>query len=517
MLFGPRFFNKYQKILLFCVNELSDVGRWFFAIHGDRSSVGKHKITEIGRNFIEWKNPDNTYSREYRTHNKYSKRLLYGLYPVWFLIHIWDTVIANNIRPSWNLGFDTLTAYPDAHTESTSVDGQTHRTVASESFATIRAGAGTTVDDSSAGGEFSLYASTTTNEFTALYRFHCLFDTSSLTSSADITAAVLSLYGIITAANGLGGTPSANIVSSAPASNTALATGDHANMGTTDFGSILWSSLAINQYNDFTLNADGRANISKTGISKFGARTSFDRLNSFDGTWSSEASCVLVVRTADQTGTDNDPKLVITYGAKSPSASQSPSASLSPSSSVSASLSPSASVSPSSSISPSASISPSSSSSASRSPSSSISLSVSPSPSAGYSLYSRGDVAALPGNTDDLETLYNGTDETNVDTRNNVYVGQTGTLQYMIHQFKNFVGSQTTGQLEWEGKTALAPSSSTVYLQIYNRNTNAWETVDSDNSSSADVDFELTAVIADFTNYKDASNVIVCRVYQLAT
>jgi hypothetical protein len=70
--------------------------------------------------------------------------------------------------------------------------------------------------------------------------------------------------------------------------------------------------------------------------------------------------------------------------------------------------------------------------------------------------------------------------------------------------------------LSWLGKTTLAPSSSTVYLQIYNRNTSEWETVDSDNSSSADVSFQLQANILDLTNYKDIDTYISCRIYQEA-
>lgn len=86
----------------------------------------------------------------------------------------------------------------------------------------------------------------------------------------------------------------------------------------------------------------------------------------------------------------------------------------------------------------------------------------------------------------------------------------------MIHQFKDFVGSTNSGVLEWEGQTDLAPSTSTVYLQIYNHNTNTWTTVDSDNASSVNTDFNLTASIADFTNYKDLTGVISCRIYQQA-
>jgi len=79
------------------------------------------------------------------------------------------------------------------------------------------------------------------------------------------------------------------------------------------------------------------------------------------------------------------------------------------------------------------------------------------------------------------------------------------------------VGASPSTNLEWEGQTDLAPSSSTVFLQIFNRNTPAWETVDSDNTTAADTDFTLEANIPDLTNYKNASNVISCRVYQEAT
>lgn len=101
-------------------------------------------------------------------------------------------------------------------------------------------------------------------------------------------------------------------------------------------------------------------------------------------------------------------------------------------------------------------------------------------------------------------------------TKNDVRVAQTGLLEYMVHQFKNFCGSYMLCQLECELQTSLDPSVSTVYLQIYNRNTSEWETVDFDNSSPVDTDFTLNANIPDLTNYKNESNVISCRVYQQA-
>jgi len=107
-------------------------------------------------------------------------------------------------------------------------------------------------------------------------------------------------------------------------------------------------------------------------------------------------------------------------------------------------------------------------------------------------------------------------DKADVATKNDVRVAQTGAAEYMIHQYKDFVGAETSCLLECELQTSLDPSSSTVYLQIYNHNTTTWDTVDSDNSSLPDTDFILTASIADLTNYKDGTNVISCRVYQQA-
>lgn len=121
----------------------------------------------------------------------------------------------------------------------------------------------------------------------------------------------------------------------------------------------------------------------------------------------------------------------------------------------------------------------------------------------------------LPGDDSDLETGFSAGDYSDVDTKNDTYVEQSATDQYAIFQFKDFAGASDNCMLEWEGQTNMAPILSTVYLQIYNRNTSSWETVDSDNSSPVNTDFILSASIPDLTDYKDGSNVISCRIYQL--
>lgn len=173
------------------------------------------------------------------------------------------------------------------------------------------------------------------------------------------------------------------------------------------------------------------------------------------------------------------------------------------------------SASPSESLSPSSSASPSLSPSTSVSPSLSPSSSVSPSPSTGWEQYTRGNYAALPSGTTDLETSYSEQDYLDVDTNNDVRVNQSSVAEYAIHQFKDYVGAAASCTLTWEGQTNQACTWSPVVLQIYNLNTPGWETVDSDSTTDADTDFTLTANIPDLTNYVEANGTITCRVYQL--
>jgi len=119
----------------------------------------------------------------------------------------------------------------------------------------------------------------------------------------------------------------------------------------------------------------------------------------------------------------------------------------------------------------------------------------------------------LPTDDADLETVYSEQDITDVATKDDTRVDQSATGDYAIHQFKDYVGDEASANLEWEGQSTVAPSESTVYLQIYNYDTLGWETVQSNNATGADTDFTLSGNIADLTNYKDG-DIITCRVYQ---
>jgi hypothetical protein len=147
-----------------------------------------------------------------------------------------------------------------------------------------------------------------------------------------------------------------------------------------------------------------------------------------------------------------------------------------------------------------------------------MSPSESPSPSLGYQDYTKEANVALPGNDDDLSTQYSAPEVAKVAVIDLDRVPQSANVDsYAIHQFKDFIGGAlNNGTLTCVVQTNCPPSSSTVYLQIYNRVSVGWDPVDSDNSSNPDEDFTLTGFIEDFSNYKDGNTVISCRVYQKA-
>jgi hypothetical protein len=134
------------------------------------------------------------------------------------------------------------------------------------------------------------------------------FDTSSLTSGATISSAVLSLYGTSSYYSNPSSS-SAVIVAFAPASNNNLVAADFGTFSYTAFATIAQASLSQSAYNDFTLDSNGIANISKTGISRFGCIYEVDRaITTITG-----VDNIFNFKPADTAGTSNDPKLVITY------------------------------------------------------------------------------------------------------------------------------------------------------------------------------------------------------------
>lgn len=133
-------------------------------------------------------------------------------------------------------------------------------------------------------------------------------------------------------------------------------------------------------------------------------------------------------------------------------------------------------------------------------------------------VYSRENKTTLPTDTTNLGTLYNGTEETNVGTNDGTRVALSGTNRYLVHMFKKFNTSLDEDKsvvISANLQTSVAPSVKNVILQIYNHNTPAWETLDTESSAGANTDFDLTATVSANTSYyQDAYNMTSVRIVQ---
>ncbi len=210
-------------------------------------------------------------------------------------------------------GGATTTFYPDAHVESTSVDGYILR-LATEAFADLRSGNGTHPSDS--GTSILDQVETETTTFRRIYRGAFLFLTSAIGSGGTISSATFQ-FTASAADDGFAENASSSMVVSAPDSNTAIIASDYENGFTSDIKQatdLLMSGITADSstYNVFTLNATGEGNISKTSVSKFGVRSTFDVDNSAP-THAANVKAGLAIRSADETGTNIDPKLVVVH------------------------------------------------------------------------------------------------------------------------------------------------------------------------------------------------------------
>ena len=97
-------------------------------------------------------------------------------------------------------------------------------------------------------------------------------------------------------------------------------------------------------------------------------------------------------------------------------------------------------------------------------------------------------------------------------------MAQTATDEFGIFLFKDKNTNDTqTIQVDWNGQSDRAASDSTIYLQIYNRNSTTWETLNSNDVAVANVDFDLTGTQStNLSNYYDENYWVACRVYQEA-
>lgn len=313
--FDLTWFTRHQRALLWLLNTPVVRGwfRWVLCVSH------RGRITEIRPNSIsygdrlvfdkEWQ-PRLQRATEFRTHWKYAKRIYYAFRPLWWALHWWDELVADQWLAELSFGFDSLTAYPAAGANSP-VDGIVWRGTVNETFATLSSGAGQGFSDTSTALQAFLSGAATTNQFSFLQRGIMCFDTSALGGSATISAVTFNGYGSFKS-NSLG-SDDVHVCASTPASTGGLANSDYGQLGSTSFASMSYASFSNGVYNTFTLNSNGISNVSKTGISKFGWRLGWDITGTFGGSWVNGQNTAMYVRSADQTGTSEDPYLTVTY------------------------------------------------------------------------------------------------------------------------------------------------------------------------------------------------------------
>ncbi|NTW31403.1 MAG: hypothetical protein HGB12_02020 [Bacteroidetes bacterium] len=205
----------------------------------------------------------------------------------------------------------TSTFYPDANTETTSVDGNSEN-YSSASWATSHDATSAPVYDNTATANVDV-EKPGANWW--ISRIYLLFYTNSIPDADIIISANLSLWAtsVIDGDNDAQGYIS--IITSNPASNNALITDDYDQVGTVSQANVVdLTEMSTGAYTDWTLNSTGLSNISKNGVSKFGAREGHDveNISNNNGTTSRVDFYM-----ADQSGTLNDPKLVIVHDAPS--------------------------------------------------------------------------------------------------------------------------------------------------------------------------------------------------------
>ena len=319
-----QFFLRYQPQILGLAN--TSEGRDLLGI-----DQGVPTVIEVMPWYVKWLIGQGEYQTEFHVYAVFFRRVM----------HRWKEVSAamewqaNSFlaRRGGHLlvpaGSDTLTARPDADTESSTVDGMTgfqglpDGGVGRQTFANARGDDGSTYPCCTRDAQAYIglgmgYRGGGGGGWEDFQRGFHLYDTSSIGSNT-VTAAVNSW--VCSQASTTLSELTWCIVSSSPASNTAIVAGDYDSCGTTDFGNIEADALNTDgsSYNAVTLNSDGRAAIDRAGITKFGWRHDGDRSNTEPGglPGSGAESATILLRSADESGTSIDPKLVVTHAVAS--------------------------------------------------------------------------------------------------------------------------------------------------------------------------------------------------------
>lgn len=95
------------------------------------------------------------------------------------------------------------------------------------------------------------------------------------------------------------------------------------------------------------------------------------------------------------------------------------------------------------------------------------------------------------------------------------YLISTGS-EFVIQEYKKqWTNNSDSPTFTWRGRTTFDTTVSPMYLQIYNVNSSAWETLDTETLRPADVDFVMSGTqTSNASNYYDSRLIVTFRIYQ---
>jgi len=224
-------------------------------------------ITQIGKNFVRSEYEPGKYITDFRVGAKWANVIRYrwtefvelmryapGLE---YTLHLQGVPVAKA-----GVYGTTTTVYPDPDPETTTVDGHVGDNTSS-SWDTTHDASG-----NDANSTLALIRIETGKDTGGAFRIRrgiCLFDTSAIDAGDTVSSATMSLYGDSVQNDDNDGDDFLAIVTSNPASNTDLATGDYDAVGDTvdnptemhDAGArIDLGSISTVAYNDFSFNSN---------------------------------------------------------------------------------------------------------------------------------------------------------------------------------------------------------------------------------------------------------------------
>jgi hypothetical protein len=285
-------FEKYQKYLLAFAN--TNYGHKYIALGKHPKGLKVVKVTpdsihyEDGGVRIASFHSKSPYLNKFEQSltaldiamESYGKLKAFKENPALVIPHFQGLILPQRMFP--NIMFSSFSFYPDAHAESTSVDGTIYGGW-NATWATVRGAtsgdAAFTSDGDDAGSGLDQYVQAGTRLSAGdynIFRGFTLFDSSSLSDSDVILATNEHIYVGSADSNDNDGKDYIVAVTSTPASNTALVAGDFDQLGTTAQSNTIDLTSMADGWNTFAFNATGIGNVSKTGVSKFGFREGHD-------------------------------------------------------------------------------------------------------------------------------------------------------------------------------------------------------------------------------------------------